>query len=137
MANVSRQLRLFSEEPDWRIRQQEVQEMIRQSKASGAVHLDQIPSYVEFVKGKRIRSLRDGSTGVVVTELAGGGVAPGTLHVRWDDERSAECNSCEVNENGEYINCLFQRNKADFVVEPSRFPIRPPKTPRKAGSKAA
>ncbi|HRT06448.1 MAG TPA: hypothetical protein P5204_12185, partial [Kiritimatiellia bacterium] len=63
-------------------------ERIKQSKAAGNVHLDQIPLSVETMRGKRIYNVNDPKErGIIRTVDNRGGV-----WVYWDDEYSAKAN---------------------------------------------
>jgi hypothetical protein len=64
---------------------------IADSKARGFQHLDQIPFYVETMRGVHFHSIRDGSSGTVTTVGS-----DGLIRVRWDDLASAERNCADV-----------------------------------------
>jgi N12 class adenine-specific DNA methylase len=93
---------------------------IKQSKATGTVHLDQLPHGVEAIRGKRIESIFDGSKGTVTSANS-----DGTTNIVWDDEASAKHNlgSLETDKVGkkevqQWASHIGQSDKADFKVLP-------------------
>lgn len=103
---------------------------VKDSKASGVKHLDQLPFGVEAMRGVRIRSLRNGSTGVVtsVNNL-------GETNIQWSDKQSADKNggSPETVMVGtksnprmvtEYHSHLGKSDLAEFVVESGKEVVK-------------
>lgn len=91
---------------------------IKQSKAAGTVHLDQLSHDVESTRGKRIESIFDGSKGTVTSANS-----DGTMNIVWDDEASAKHNlgSLETDKIGnkevqQWASHIGPSDKADFKV---------------------
>jgi len=108
--------------PQWQARIEAADKRIAESKTSGRYeHLDQVPWGVEYLRGKTITSLRDGSTGVIKTVTNRGDAI-----VRWKDAASAERNSAEPSEartgprskktQTVWENTLLKPDRGDFVL---------------------
>ena len=97
---------------------------IEGSILEGNVHLHRMPKYVESLRGKKIRSIRDGSTGKIMTVANTGDVV-----VWWDNEGSAQnnlANKKSVRVKGKrkpvdvWESWVGPSDQPDFVVEGER-----------------
>lgn len=112
---------------------------IKQSKESGTKHLDQVEHSVEAMRGKRIRSIFDGSTGTITSANS-----DNSINMVWDDEKSAGHNSASLEEypsgrNGktvqQWTSRLTRHDISDFEILPetrrvSRGVVTQPPVPK-------
>ncbi len=102
----------------WDKREKEIAQRVEESKKAGNRHLDG-PNHVETTRGKTVRSIRDGSTGTVVTAFNDGSVL-----VDWADEESARQNNARPEKIKEgrkertvWRNHILPSDAHEFVVE--------------------
>lgn len=109
----------------WDKREAKIADDVELSRIGGAMHLDEMPKYVETLQGKKVRSLRDGSTGVVRTVANTGEVV-----VNWSNEESAQRNlaskTTEPSGRGKkkevWQSWLMPHDHHEFVVEGEKRP---------------
>jgi hypothetical protein len=92
-------------------REKDIEAAIKDSRARGFQHLDQLPFYVETMRGVHFHSIRDGSSGTATTVGS-----DGLIRVRWDDAASAEKNCGSLGED--YL--VSRRDAAEFIVDGRR-----------------
>ena len=92
-------------------REQDIKAAITDTKARGTQHLDQLPFYVETMRGVHFHSIRDGSSGTVTTVGS-----DGLIRVRWEDCASAEKNCASI--GVDYL--VTASDAAEFIIDGHR-----------------
>jgi 2'-5' RNA ligase len=101
------------DEAGWDAKEKAIADRVRQSRQAGTFeHLDEAPWGVEYLRGKTVASLRDGSTGVIRTVDN-----RGEAQVTWNDERSAVNNGADQKLKP-YHGIIPEGDRGEFVLAP-------------------